>query len=212
MRFLAIYSFGVLAAYSLISYKTPWCLLNFWHGFILLAGVGAAVLLRVARFQWARLAAGILLTAGASQLAAQAWQASFTYNTDRGNPYVFAHTSSGLLDTVRKINALALASPDGQNTLIKVMAPADDYWPLPWYLRGFKNVGFYHELPPDPYAPIMIVSARFGAGLDEKKTHVMNGYFELRPQVLFELYVRAGPLEGLLAATSAEARRVSSLN
>jgi hypothetical protein len=28
------------------------------------------------------------------------------------------------------------------------------------------------------------------AGLDEKKTHVMTGYFQLRPQVFFELYVQ----------------------
>ena len=35
----------------------------------------------------------------------------------------------------------------------------------------------------------MIVSANFQAGLDEKKTHVMVGYFQLRPQVFLELYV-----------------------
>ena len=43
VRFLAFYTFALTAAYSLISYKTPWCLLSFWHGMILLAGVGAAV-------------------------------------------------------------------------------------------------------------------------------------------------------------------------
>ena len=42
VRFLALYTFALTAAYSLISYKTPWCLLSFWHGMILLAGVGAA--------------------------------------------------------------------------------------------------------------------------------------------------------------------------
>src|SRR5437879_3264445 len=67
VRFLTFYSIALLVAYSAISYKTPWCLLSFWHGFILLAGVGAAVLLRVARFQWARFAAGLLLAAGAAQ-------------------------------------------------------------------------------------------------------------------------------------------------
>ena len=35
----------------------------------------------------------------------------------------------------------------------------------------------------------MIVSAQFHAGLEEKKTHVMAGYFQLRPQVFLELYV-----------------------
>ena len=44
VRFLAIYTFVLTALYSLISYKTPWCVLSFWHGMILLAGVGAVVL------------------------------------------------------------------------------------------------------------------------------------------------------------------------
>ena len=43
VRFLALFSAILATAYSLISYKTPWCLLNFWFGIILLAGVGAAV-------------------------------------------------------------------------------------------------------------------------------------------------------------------------
>ncbi|HRD05844.1 MAG TPA: glycosyltransferase family 39 protein, partial [Verrucomicrobiota bacterium] len=42
VRFLAFYAFALMAAYGVISYKTPWCLLGFWHGMILLAGVGAA--------------------------------------------------------------------------------------------------------------------------------------------------------------------------
>ena len=46
VRFLALYTFALAAAYSLIAYKTPWCLLSFWHGMILLAGVGAAWLVR----------------------------------------------------------------------------------------------------------------------------------------------------------------------
>ena len=49
VRFLAIYTFVLTAVYSLLAYKTPWCLLSFWHGMVLLAGVGAAVLLRHAR-------------------------------------------------------------------------------------------------------------------------------------------------------------------
>jgi hypothetical protein len=35
----------------------------------------------------------------------------------------------------------------------------------------------------------MIVSARLDPRLDEKGTHLMVGYFELRPSVFLELYV-----------------------
>src|SRR5262249_34891886 len=76
VRFLAFYAFILACAYSFISYKTPWCLLGFWHAMILLAGVGAGVLFRQVRPPVRRAAMAILLLAGAGQLAAQAWQAS----------------------------------------------------------------------------------------------------------------------------------------
>ncbi len=41
IRFLALYTIILTVIYSAISYKTPWCLLSFWNGMILLAGVGA---------------------------------------------------------------------------------------------------------------------------------------------------------------------------
>ena len=35
----------------------------------------------------------------------------------------------------------------------------------------------------------MIVAAKYEAHLDEKKTHLMTGFYELRPGVFLELYV-----------------------
>jgi uncharacterized protein (TIGR03663 family) len=189
IRFLALYTFALTAAYSLISYKTPWCLLSFWHGMILLAGVGAATLLRGVKPRFLRLALGLLLLAGAGHLA---WQARLTkelYAADPRNPFVYAQTSPDLLNLVRRVEALAAVHPQGSQMLVKVMAPDSDYWPLPWYLRNLKQVGWWDQVPADPFAPVMIVSAKLQAGLDEKKTHVMVGYFQLRPQVFLELYV-----------------------
>jgi len=189
VRFLAFYTFALTAAYSLISYKTPWCLMGFWHGMILLAGVGAAWLLRGARQRFLRLGLGLLLAVGAGHLAWQAWQANTTYAADRQNPYVYAQTSPDLLNLVRKVEALAQVHPQGNQMVVKVIASNSDYWPLPWYLRKLKKIGWWDQVPADPFAPVMIVSADLRAGLDEKKTHLMVGYFQLRPQVFLELYV-----------------------
>jgi uncharacterized protein (TIGR03663 family) len=189
VRFLALYTFALTAAYSLISYKTPWCLLGFWHGMILLAGVGAAALLRSVKQRFLRLALGLLLLAGAGHLAWQARLANGAYAADPRNPYVYAQTSPDLLNLVRRVEALAQVHPQGRQLLVKVMASDGDCWPLPWYLRNLKQVGWWEQVPSDPFAPVMIVSASLHAGLDEKKTHVMVGYFQLRPQVFFELYV-----------------------
>jgi uncharacterized protein (TIGR03663 family) len=186
VRFLALYTFALTAAYSLISYKTPWCLLGFWHGMILLAGVGAAALLRSVKQRFLRLALGLLLLAGAGHLAWQARLANGAYAADPRNPYVYAQTSPDLLNLVRRVEALAQVHPQGRQMLVKVMAADGDYWPLPWYLRNLKQIDWWDQVP---LAPVMIVSASLHAGLDEKKTHVMVGYFQLRPQVFLELYV-----------------------
>ncbi|MGH7972431.1 MAG: hypothetical protein ACREIC_27275, partial [Limisphaerales bacterium] len=112
------------------------------------------------------------------------------YAADPRNPYVYAQTLPNLLELVGKIQAVTAASPDGRNTVIKVIAPEDDYWPLPWYLRSFTRVGWWNQIPSDPFAPIMVVSAQFNAQLDRAHTHLMVGYFELRPHVFLELYVQ----------------------
>src|SRR5207342_2861033 len=41
-RFITFYTALLTTAYSLIAYKTPWCLLGFLQPLILLAGIGAA--------------------------------------------------------------------------------------------------------------------------------------------------------------------------
>ncbi len=199
VRFLALYTFALTVAYSVISYKTPWCLLSFWHGMILLAGVGVAVLLRTTGKRMRQAALAGLLFVGAGHLAWQAWQANGPYAADQRNPYVYAQTSPDILNLVTRVEALAQASPQGMQTLIKVMAPEGDYWPLPWYLRRFKQVGWWDSVPSDPLAPVMIVSSKFEARLDEKATHLMPGIFALRPQVFFELYVQLDLWKAYLA-------------
>jgi uncharacterized protein (TIGR03663 family) len=190
VRFVAVYTILLTAIYSAIGYKTPWCLLSFWHGMILLAGVGTVALLHRLRKLRLRIAVGILLLALAGQLASQAWRADVVYAANPRNPYVYAQTVPDVENLIGKIEALAQAAPQKEKFLIKVMAPENDYGPLPWYLRRYRQqTGYWGELTADPYAPVMIVSTKFNAKLDENKTHQMAGLFQLRPQNWFELYV-----------------------
>ena len=203
VRFVALYTFFLSAIYCLIPYKTPWCLLSFWHGTILLAAVGAMVIYRAARFQFAKTAAAILLCAGSLQLAAQAWVAAVTHGADQRNPYVYAHTSPDLMNLVAKVSEVTAAKSLGAPLIIKIMAPDSDYWPLPWYLRRFPNVGCWDNVPAEPFGSLMIVSSKFQAALDDKKTHVMVGYFQLRPGAFFELYVELDLWRAYLAKKQA---------
>jgi predicted membrane-bound mannosyltransferase len=158
---------------------------------ILLAGVGTVAVIRFLKSRVAQAAVGVVLLAGVAQLGQQAGRASYSYATDRRNPYVYAQTVPNALELVDWVKAIARLSPEGNQTVLKVVAPESDYWPLPWYLRQFKRVGWYDRLPEDPYAPMMIVSARLQAELDEKsnKRWLMVRLAEFRPGIFFELYV-----------------------
>jgi hypothetical protein len=92
---------------------------------------------------------------------------------------------------VQRAEGIARVAPAGYETIVKIIAPDSDYWPLPWYLRRFKHLGWYEKLPDDPFAPIVVVSSKLDARLDVKSDRkwIMVGLTELRPGRFFEQYV-----------------------
>lgn len=200
VRFLSFYTVALTGIYTIISYKTPWCALNFWLGMILLAGVGAGVLIESFRDKLTRTLMTGLIGAGALHLGVQAWLLTREFPNDLRNPYVYAQTSPHARELVERVKAIGRVAPDGFATTLKIISP-ESYWPLPWALREFKNIGWYDELPTDPYAPIVLTSAKLDAKLDDKsdKRWIMTGYYELRPNVFLELYVERGLWEKFVA-------------
>jgi len=198
LRFLTIFTVLLTAIYSIISYKTPWCLLNFYFGIILLAGVGASALVNLFRARALKGALVAVLLGLTAHLSWQAWQAGVTaWGTSPGalnarrNPYSYAQTVPDLLKLVQRTDGIARVAPEGYNTVVKVIAPESDYWPLPWYLRRFNHLGWYEKLPDDPFAPIVVIASKLDARLDEKSDRkwIMVGLTELRPGKFFEQYI-----------------------
>jgi uncharacterized protein (TIGR03663 family) len=144
VRFLAMFTLGLTLLYSLIPYKTPWCVLSFLAGMILLAGVGATVIVRLLPGKAWKAAAVVVLVLAAGQLARQSCQLNFNprYWADPANPYVYAHTPNSLPRLAGRLERLAARVPGGRDLLIQVVE-SEDYWPLPWYLRGFHRVGYW---------------------------------------------------------------------
>lgn len=190
-RFLTFYTLALVLGYSVIPYKTPWCVLGFLHGAILLAGVGTAAVFRWIRPTWAVALVTLVLATALVQLGLQAHRANNEFATDQRNPYVYAHTSKDLHRLIGRVLGVAGVHGDPASLAINVMVPGGDYWPLPWYLRGFREVNWSVGIPEDPYAPIVIAGARLNAALDEKsdKRWLSVGYYEHRPQVFFEMFV-----------------------
>jgi predicted membrane-bound mannosyltransferase len=182
VRFLALYTLLLLVAYSAIPYKTPWCLLGFLHGMILLAGVGAVVLVRSMPGGAARALAVALLAAGAVHLGGQAFLASFRFAADPRNPYVYAHTGTDVFEIVRRVKDLARAHPDGPALRIQVVS-RENLWPLPFYLRGLPRVEWWTGVDDaSPAAPVVLITPEMEPALVRK-------LYDLPPPGERELYI-----------------------
>lgn len=144
-RYIALYSLLAAAAFSLLPYKTPWNLISFHAGFALAAGNGAALLLRIVRPRMAKGVVFLLLLAGAGHLALQNRRANFVYPADARNPYAYAQTMPDFLRLVRRVHELAALHPGGRGMPVHVVAGPYEQWPLPWYLRDLKRVGYWTD-------------------------------------------------------------------
>jgi predicted membrane-bound mannosyltransferase len=192
LRWAGLYTLLLTAAYSAIPYKTTWCLMEFLSGMILLAGVGAVVSVRVVPTRPLKGLLGLALASAVLQLGGQAYRASYVLADDPKNPYVYAHTSADIKRLAADVEQLGMACPEGKEMPIQVIWHDEYYWPLPWYLRSFNNVGYWRQIPEPPAAPVVIASPTFDAALSEKldASHLMTGFYEVRHQVLGQIWVR----------------------
>jgi len=191
IRFLAFYTILMTIVYSLIPYKTPWCLLGFLHAMILLAGVGAIAVYRRLPGRGLRILAGALFALGTVHLAVQAYRGSYVFDADTRNPYVYGHTSADLLNFVRRVDDLAEIHPEHRRMTIKVVCPDSDYWPLPWYLRRYENVGYWKEAPENSDAQVIVTKPAFEEMLDLRlRGKYKKEFFGLRPEVLMMVYIQ----------------------
>ncbi|UCE46830.1 MAG: TIGR03663 family protein, partial [Phycisphaerales bacterium] len=121
LQFIAFYTLIMTVVYSAIPYKTPWCLLGFLHGMILLAGVGAVVLVKLAPNVVPRLLVLGLLVEASVLLTWQAYQCNYEYEADSRNPYVYAHPTPEVLTVVEKIGEYASVHPGGYNMPVQII-------------------------------------------------------------------------------------------
>ena len=192
--FCGLWSFGLIAAYSLIPYKTPWLVLNFVVPLALIAGYALQAIYEMDH----RLLvfAGVILAGAAAVATYQTIDLNF-FNYDNDDPYyvyVYAHTTRSTLDLVNEVERIAKETSGG-TTGITIVSP--DYWPLPWYLRNYNRVGYYGRMAASS-EPIIIANANqkdeidenFGQFYEQVESKEPGGTFELRPGVSLLLYQR----------------------
>jgi uncharacterized protein (TIGR03663 family) len=135
LRYVAIYGGGVLLAYSLIPYKTPWCVVAILPPFFLVAaGVLARVPRRLATAAWV-----VLL--GASVVLAVRLN-YFRYASDEEH-YNYVQSYPELRTALEPLERRLAEDPGFLAAHGSVIL--DSYYPLPWLLGDFLSVGYYEE-------------------------------------------------------------------
>ena len=260
--FVAQWAFGILVAYSLVTYKTPWICLNFIVPLAIMSGyaldqlyrrfgepwvplsmAGGAIALLVfgqlTKFKygeaggvsgitwdfdfskkWLSIACIMILALYAGYIlysrtgtrkvsphfylaivaalavgGYQMYQLNFVHYDDDQYPYVYAHTHRELLQMLEEIDRISKRLGTGPDTGIAMVSP--DYWPLPWYLRDYKRVGYYQKIV-STNEPIIIASTvqeeQLKQAYEDRYVLVSSGKsdgsFGLRPGVDLLLYVR----------------------
>jgi uncharacterized protein (TIGR03663 family) len=217
-RVVALYSVLTTLIFSLVSYKTPWNLLPFYAGIVLLAGMAVQALLdrlwgqipepeRRHRNLTPKKAATTLviatLLAACAHLGWQSWQASTRYGADPRNPYAYLHTSPDLLRLVQRVADLSALHPDRDRMLIRVVAGPYEQWPLPWYLRRMPRVGYWlraAEAGPFDGTPVIIASQANAAALEATLgDRYIAEMYGLRPEVFLTVFIERGLWERFLA-------------
>ncbi len=184
--FAGAWGVGLLLAYSLVGYKTPWLMLNWLVPLGLVAGWAAGRLLASPRPP-VRVGAGVVLGAC---LIVSTWQAltlAFVDYDREEHPYVHAQTSRQVLSLVAWLEREDARRATAGQLGIVVMSP--DYWPLPWYLRDDTKAGYYSQVV-DVAAPVQIVRADQVASLPPgfAERYREDARYELRPGVELVVY------------------------
>lgn len=183
--FCAFWSMGIFTAYSLVPYKTPWLALSIILPLVIMAGdlIGQA-------YKPGTRAFTVLIAGAAISFSLyQAIDVSFWNYDNDSYAYSYAHTKRDFLGLVNEIDAIAAANPAKKDIGITVMSP--EHWPLPWYLREYKNAGYWGRVV-DTSEPIVIALKPQVIEVERKLRKDYREYsaHDLRPGNTLVMFVR----------------------
>jgi uncharacterized protein (TIGR03663 family) len=182
--FAALWSVGILMAYSVIPYKTPWLALNAIVPLAITAGYAAEIAWRYRPVLSTR-----ALTVAAAVVAGvglyQAVVLSFIRYDDGRYPYVYVHTQREVMAMVDEIDRLRTYNPS-----LSIAITSKDQFPLSWYLRGYRTG--YHGRPVATNDSLVIASAEQQPVIERLlgDRYARLRLYRLRPGVWLILYAR----------------------
>ena len=144
ITFIALGSVIHILVYSLIAYKTPWLMTLPWALACLLAGCLFASCAEKRPLGWSG-ALWALLALCLFFQTHQSVRASGRLSNHDANPYAYVPTSRNITQVPAWLHAV---DQNLSKTSIQPIAViGQSFWPLPWYLRDFDQVGYWPSLP-----------------------------------------------------------------
>jgi uncharacterized protein (TIGR03663 family) len=142
LRYLAICGCGVLLAYSLIPYKTPWCVISLlWPFYLLLGSAIEEWSAQATELVSAISRLALVISLGVS--AALSLWLNFYRFANQDEPYVYVQTFSDIEILTKPL--LKMAERDSRYYHVRGHILLESYYPLPWILGDFTQLGYYKK-------------------------------------------------------------------
>jgi uncharacterized protein (TIGR03663 family) len=194
--FCGFWALGMLAAYTLIPYKTPWLMLNIVLPFALSAGYAIEELCGFLRSRgiWLRVALGCVLAVAIGGSAYHAINISFfRWDDVWASYYCDRRTQRPIVDLVNRINEIASQNGKGHTSFITATAEETVY-PLSWYLRDYYNMGFWEQLNPRKTDIYILRRKQAPAVMSYLgDAFAYAGAYRIRPDVVLVVLARTQP-------------------
>jgi uncharacterized protein (TIGR03663 family) len=153
VRYLAIYGLGALIAYSIIPYKTPWCIISLIWPFYFVFGL---VTLRAARWldTWT---VGVSAALVCLASFGSSWRLNFHDYTDENQPYVYVQTLDDINELLGPLRKLTNQSPVNYQARGHIIL--EEQYPFTWLLADFPHIDYpsVDELPDSLDADFLLV-------------------------------------------------------
>ncbi len=187
--FAALWAFGLLLAYTIIPYKTPWLALSFILPMCIIGGYAINEIAAMREFHY-KILAGILALTASGVMAYQSYDINFVRYDDDSLAYIYAHTKREFLDLIEKVEYYAEKSGKEKDVTVEIVSP--EYWAMPWYLKDYPNARFGGALIDINAAEMIVASKKQKDQLNEKYgAHFkFEGEYPLRPGVDLFLLIR----------------------
>lgn len=138
LRYLAIYGVGTLIAYSIVKYKTPWCIISIvWPLLFTFAAMLTLVPEQLQRWTYFVAGAFLAVSLGISV------RLNYFRCTTESEDYVYVQTYNDIWKLTGPLLRMAKANPTYYQLTGHLIRTST--YPLPWMLGDFTKVGYYEH-------------------------------------------------------------------